>query len=274
MVIGEKTVSPESPYIIGEVGLAHDGSLSLAHSYVDAIACADADAVKFQMHTPSQAEWRAEPEWPQDASRYDYWLRTAFTPDQWKGLKEHTEDRGLHFLCSPFSVEAFRRIDALGVPAWKIPSGQINNHDLLKRIAKTGKPPLLSTGMATWDEIIEAVEMLSDPVLLQCSSLYPAPPNRVGLNIMGHFRRAWTPYVGLSDHSGTIYPSLVALSQRASVIEVHVVLDRYMDGFDASSSVTPAELKQIVEGAKFISKMTPVDKNDLEPYKEARRVFM
>lgn len=275
MEIGGKAVDPQHPYIIGEVGLAHDGSLNLAHSYIDAIADTGADAVKFQMHTPRNADWRTPPRWPQDDDRYAYWKRTAFTRDQWIGLKEHANASHLHFLISPFSLEAFHEIKCIGVPAWKVPSGRIKDHELLRKIGNLLKPVILSTGMATWEEIDASISAfrLEDLVVLQCSSSYPTPPHLVGMNVLGRLR----PYgclVGLSDHSGTIFPSIIALREGASVIEVHVILDSRMHGFDASSSVTPAKLAQIVHAAKFVPKMDFVDKNDLEPYEEARRVFM
>lgn len=276
MVIGERPVDRQHPYIIGEVALAHDGSLSLAHSYVDAVAEAGASAVKFQMHTPHRAQWRIPPRWPQDEDRCAYWKRTSFTRDQWVGLKEHAEDSGLHMLISPFSLEAFHEVKCIGVPAWKVPSGKIRDRELLKRMRNTGLPVLLSTGMSDWDEIVAAVRVFSPDKLavLQCSSLYPTPPQQVGISAMIMMSHRYTAYVGLSDHSGTIYPSLVALHEGACVIEVHVVLNKRMLGFDTSSSITPAELEQIVEGASFIRDMEYVDKNDLEPYQEAREVFM
>lgn len=184
-------------------------------------------------------------------------------------------------LISPFSLEAFHEIKCIGVPAWKVPSGRIKDHELLTRIAKTGRPVLLSTGMATLKEIGVSVVHFSpaNVALLQCSSLYPCPPHQVGINVILKLRHCFSPEgfglpVGLSDHSGTIFPSLIALHEGASVIEVHVVLDRGMYGFDTSSSITPSELAQIVAGAKFIPMMEFVDKNDLEPYQEARKVFM
>jgi len=276
MDIGNRTVSPSSPYIIGEVALAHDGSLSLAHSYIEAIAETGAHAVKFQMHMHRPgARWRVTPRWPQDEDRNAYWKRTGFDAYQWLALKSHALEFELDFLVSPFSLQAFKDIRDLGVPAWKVPSGEIANHELLESIVGTGTPAILSTGMATLEEVGDAAEhfSLDGLVLLQCSSLYPTPPQRVGVNVMRELRE-FGCHVGMSDHSGTIYPSLIALHEGASVIEVHVVLDRRMHGFDCSSSVTPAELKQIVKGARFIPRMDAVDKNDTGPYEDARRVFM
>lgn len=270
--IGPKHVGDGAPcLIVAEVAQAHEGSLLLAHTYIDAIADAGADAVKFQCHiaeaesTPDEP-WRVEPRWPQDASRYEYWRRMEFTPEQWWSLKAHADDRGLIFLCSPFSVEAVNLLDPL-VPAWKVASGEITNGPLLEAIRATGKPMIASTGMSRWDEVHSLVEWwsrLADAAgmaLLQCTSEYPTPPERVGLGIMADY--AWhRRSCGLSDHSGTIWPSLAAVTLGASIVEVHVKLSPHDQGFDASSSITIEELAQLVTGVRFIEKAKqPVDKD-------------
>ena len=143
--IGAKHVGDGAPcLIVAEVAQAHEGSLSLAHAYIDAIADAGADAVKFQCHiaeaesTPDEP-WRVEPRWPQDNSRYDYWKRMEFTKDQWWSLQAHAEARGLIFLCSPFSVEAVRLLDKMGLkfrPATSLLRQDANV--LLERAARAG----------------------------------------------------------------------------------------------------------------------------------------
>ena len=120
--------------VIGEVAQAHDGSLGSAHAFIDAIARAGADAVKFQTHIAAAESTPSEP-WrvrfsPQDATRYDYWKRMEFTPDQWLALKRHADERKLIFLSSPFSVEAVQLLQRVGVPAWKVASGEISNASL------------------------------------------------------------------------------------------------------------------------------------------------
>jgi N-acetylneuraminate synthase len=266
--------------IIGEVAQAHDGSLGTAHAYIDAIARAGADAVKFQCHlaaaesTPDEP-WRVPPEWPQDASRFDYWKRMEFTPEQWYGLKAHADEAGLLFLCSPFSVESVRLLDPL-VGTWKLASGEVTNRPLLEAIAETAKPVIVSTGMMTMAELDEVLVWFPDHAILQCTSAYPCPPERVGLNVLRDFRRLYDCPVGLSDHSGTIYPSLAAVTLGCDILEVHVTLSREAFGFDVSSSVTTAELRQLVDGVRFIERaMIPVDKDatarELEPM---RRLFM
>jgi N,N'-diacetyllegionaminate synthase len=280
--IGPKHVGDGAPcLIVGEVAQAHEGSLGMAHAYVDAIADAGADAVKFQCHiaeaesTPDEP-WRVAPAWPQDASRYAYWERTEFTPEQWAGLKAHADARGLIFLCSPFSVEAVRLLDPL-VPAWKVASGEVTHGALLDAIEATHKPVLLSTGMSGTGEALELRRRFRDAwspvVLMQCTSAYPCPPERVGLNMLDRWRRIYGHNlgpVGLSDHSGTIYPGLAAVALGCDVLEVHVTLSREAFGFDVASSITTQELRQLVEGVRFIEKAkTPVDKDamakELEP---------
>lgn len=257
--------------VIGEVAQAHDGSLGLAHAFIDAIADAGADAVKFQTHIAAAESTPGEP-WRvpfsrQDASRYDYWRRMEFTAEQWHGLRRHADDRGLRFLSSPFSLEAVELLTRVGVAAWKVASGEAANAAMLERMAATGLPMLLSTGMSALAEIDGAVARVRSHGLplavLQCTSAYPSPPERIGLNLLAEFRDRYGCAVGLSDHSGTIYPGLAAAVLGAEVLEVHVTLSREMFGPDVVASVTTGELRQLTEGVRFIGAMRahPVDKD-------------
>jgi N,N'-diacetyllegionaminate synthase len=257
--------------IVGEVAQAHDGSLGTAHAYIDAIAGAGADAVKFQTHIAAAESTPSEP-WRvkfsrQDATRFDYWKRMEFTEAQWHGLRKHAGERGLKFLSSPFSVEAVDLLTRVGVAAWKIASGEVSNIPMFERIAATGLPVILSTGMSDLNEIGAAVNSVKARALpltvLQCTSAYPCPPERVGLNLIPLFREMYGCGVGLSDHSGTIYPGLAAATLGIDVLEVHVTFSREMFGPDVPASVTTAELKQLVDGIRFIEKMkaNPVSKD-------------
>ena len=275
--IGPKHVGDGAPcLIVGEVAQAHEGSLRLAHDYIDAIAKAGADAVKFQCHiaaaesTPDEP-WRVKPKWDHDGSRYLYWQRMEFAPDQWAGLKEHADEVGLIFLCSPFSVEAVELLDPL-VPAWKVASGEVTNEALIYSMRTTRKPLLVSTGLATKEEIVRIAGYAD--ALLQCTSEYPTKPESVGLDILEAWRSChFDGPVGLSDHSGTIYAGLAAVALGCDVLEVHIKLSQHDQGFDASSSITVDQLKQLVEGVRFIEKAKqPVDKDalakELEPMRE------
>lgn len=259
--------------IVGEVAQAHDGSLGMAHAFIDAIADAGADAVKFQTHIAAAESTLAEP-WrvkfsQQDATRYDYWKRMEFTEEQWHGLKKHADERGLLFLSSPFSTEAIELLSRVGVRAWKIASGEVSNGPLIERILATGLPVILSTGMSSLEEIDSVVARAktqgSPLAVLQCTSAYPCPPEKVGLNLIPFFRERHQCAVGLSDHSGTIYPGLAAATIGAELLEVHITLSRDMFGPDVPVSLTPEELRQLVEGIRFIENMlaNPLDKDRL-----------
>lgn len=282
--IGGRRVGGDAPpLVIGEVGQAHDGSLGLAHAFVDAIADAEADAVKFQTHI---AEAESTPSEPfrvafsqQDESRYAYWRRMEFTEEQWHRLARHAHDRGLLFLSSPFSLEAVALLERIGVPGWKVGSGEVSNERLLEAIAATGKPVLLSSGMSPLAELDAAVTVLRRRVpfaVLQCTSRYPSPPEHVGLNVIDELRSRYDAPAGLSDHSGTVFPSLAAVALGASVLEVHVTLSREMFGPDVQASITTAELRELVTGVRFLHDALrhPVDKNAAAAeLDEVRRLF-
>lgn len=256
--------------VIAEVAQAHDGSLGTAHAFIDAIAVAGADGVKFQTHIAAEESTPGEP-WRvkfsyQDKTRYDYWQRMEFTEEQWYGLKQHAAERGLLFFSSPFSMQAVELLERIGVAAWKVASGEVTNIALLRRMTQSGLPFIVSSGMSSWADLDGVVELLEQAgagyALLQCTSAYPCPPEKVGLNVMAEFRARYGCPVGLSDHSAHIYPGLAAAVLGAEVVEVHVTLSREMFGPDVSSSLTTGELRQLVEGVRFIERMlhNPVDK--------------
>lgn len=259
-------------FLIAEIAQAHDGSLGMAHAYIDAVARTGVNAIKFQTHIADAESSRDEKFrvncFPQDASRYEYWRRMEFAPAQWMSLAQHAKDKGLVFLSTPFSHEAVELLDRLDVPAWKIGSGEITNLPLLECVAKTNKPVLLSTGMSAWSDIDEAVETIKKEGgrygVLQCTSAYPCPPEQIGLNVIELLRDRYSCPVGLSDHSGTIYPSLAAVTLGANLIEVHTVFSRECFGPDVTSSVTTSELAQLVAGIRLIEQAlnSPVNKDE------------
>ena len=283
--IGKHKIGPGRPcLIIAEIAQAHDGSLGMAHAYVDAAATAGADAVKFQTHIASAESTPAEP-WRvkfslQDETRFDYWRRMEFSEDQWQGLKNHCDDNGLVFLSSPFSFEAIELLTRIGIAAWKVPSGETTNTPMLEKMRETGLPVILSTGMSTQAEIDSAVGYLqnhkTELILLQCTTAYPCPPEKVGLNMVAEFRDRYDCAVGLSDHSGTIYPGLAAAALGIQMLEVHLTFSRDMFGPDVPASITPVELAQLTKGIRFIEKMSshPVDKDELAgDMDDLRRTF-
>lgn len=257
--------------VIGEVALTHDGSLGLAHAFVDAIANAGADAVKFQTHIAAAESTPSEPFRVkfsrQDKTRYDYWKRMEFTEEGWRGLADHARERGMLFLSSPFSIQAVELLDRIGMPLWKIASGETSNAALLERILDTGKPVLLSTGMSPIEEVDAAVARVRarhvDVGVFQCTTAYPCPPEKVGLNLIPFYRERYGCWIGLSDHSATIFPGLAAVTVGIDMLEVHVTLSREMFGPDVVASVTTQELRQLVDGIRFIERMKahPLDKD-------------
>jgi N-acetylneuraminate synthase len=273
--------------IIAEIAQAHDGSLGTAHAMIDAAAEAGVDAVKFQTHIADAESTPGEP-WrvkfsPQDETRYDYWKRMEFTPEQWAGLKRHAEEKGLAFLSSPFSMLAVNLLEKVGVAAWKVASGEVNNVPMLRRMAASGLPVLLSSGMSDMEEIADALAILraagNPPVcVLQCTSSYPTPPEKVGINVMNEIARRFPEVaVGLSDHSATIFPGLIAAWEGAKVIEVHLTLSRRAFGPDVVASLTVEEMAELVRGVRYVEAMRahPLNKQALkEDMANMRAIFM
>lgn len=258
------------PLIIAEVAQAHDGSLGTAHAYIDAIADAGADAVKFQAHI-SDAESTYDEVFRvnfslQDKTRFDYWKRMEFSQSEWRGLYDHACDRGLVFLCSVFSLKALSMMNSIGVPAWKLSSGELNSIDLIDSMIATGKPILASTGMAYMSEIQTLYNYINSkvPILIfQCTSSYPTPLDKVGINLIQFFEKRFDCPIGLSDHSGSVFPSLSSIAKGCAAVEVHVVMDKRLFGPDVTSSVTIDELKLIVEmsNAEYVMNNNVIDKN-------------
>ncbi|MFT3837823.1 MAG: N-acetylneuraminate synthase family protein [Myxococcaceae bacterium] len=280
--LGGRSVGPGHPcLVVAEVAQAHDGSLGAAHAYIDAAAKAGADAVKFQTHIAQAESTPGEPFRvkfsKQDATRYDYWKRMEFTPEQWAGLKAHCDEAKLLFLSSPFSFAAVELLEKIGVPAWKVGAGELTNLPMLSLMEKTGKPVILSSGMSSWAELDRAVEEVKRCcAVLQCTTSYPCPPEKLGLNVLGELRTRYQLPTGLSDHSGTIYAGLAAAALGCDLLELHMVFSKECFGPDTSSSVTTPELKQLVDGIRFIekAKANPVNKDAAaEGMAELKRTF-
>jgi N-acetylneuraminate synthase len=256
--------------VIAEVAQSHDGDLDAAHGYIDAIAGTGAHGVKFQTHIAA-AESTAHEPWrvkfsAQDESRYDYWKRMEFSEEEWAALSAHATEKDLLFVSSPFSDAAVDLLERSGVDAWKVASGEVGTLPMLEKIAASGEPVLLSTGMSPWTEIDTAVDILRGGkgtfAVMQCTSIYPTPPEKTGLNVIPELRRRYDCAVGLSDHSGTIYPALAAVTEGVEVLELHVTFSRDRPGPDVSASVTFEELRQVMEGIRFIeiTRRHPLDK--------------
>jgi N,N'-diacetyllegionaminate synthase len=277
-------ISDDRCAVVAEVAQGHDGSLGFAHSFIDLAARAGVDAVKFQTHIAAAESspdepWRVQFSY-EDESRYAYWQRMEFTETQWAGLRDHCTEAGLGFISSAFSVEAVDLLRRVGVSAWKVASGESLSSELLRVMCGDGLPVLVSTGMSTYAEIAATVDRCrqlgTEPVLLQCTSMYPTPPEQLGLDVIGDLQARHGCPVGLSDHSGTIYPGVAAVALGAVVLEVHLTFSRSMFGPDSPVSLEPHELQALVEGVRFLerARRSPVDKDQVaSDLDEMRQLF-
>ncbi len=270
--IGSRKVGPQHPpFLIAEVAQSHDGSLGQAHAFIDAVATTGVDAIKFQTHI---AEAESTPSEPfrvkfsrQDTTRYEYWKRMEFTAEQWAGLAQHAREKGLIFLSSPFSIQAVELLDRLDMPAWKIGSGEVTNLPMIEQICKKSGPILISTGLSDIHELDSTLAVIQEAgkefAIFQCTSEYPSPPEKAGLNLLSTFAERWRCPVGFSDHSGKIYAGLAAITSGAHLLEVHVALNKQMFGPDVSSSLSVDDLRTLAEGTREIHQILshPVDKN-------------
>ena len=271
------------PYLIAEIAQAHDGSIGILHSYIDAVAKTGVQAIKFQMHIAEAESSIQEPFRVQfskeDATRYDYWKRIEFSLEQWKAIKKHCDEVGLDFICSPFSNLAVDWLEAIGVQTYKIGSGEVTNFLLLEKIAQTGKPLLLSSGMSSFEELDITVAFLKskkvDFSILQCTTAYPTKPEQYGFNVISELKDRYKVSVGFSDHSAKIATGIAAVALGAEILEFHVVFHRDLFGPDAIASFTMEETKQLVEAvnAIYIATTNPIDKNTNESYLELKAIF-
>ncbi|SCY39909.1 N-acetylneuraminate synthase family protein [Flavobacterium caeni] len=282
-IAGRKVELEDTPFVIAEIGQAHEGSLGTAHAYIDALASTGVNAVKFQMHIADAESSIHEPFRVkfslEDQTRMDYWRRMGFTLDQWKGLKEHCDAVGLEFLCSPFSNLSVDWLEEIGVGRYKIGSGEVNNFLILERIARTQKPVLLSSGMSSYAELDATVSFLRERnvrfSILQCTTAYPTMPEQYGLNMIGALCERYGVPVGYSDHSAKIETCIAATALGASVLEFHVAFDRRQFGPDSMSSLTLTETSQLVDAVRRIGKAMqhPIDKTNNDAFTELKQIF-
>ena len=277
------TQKKSPPYLIAEIGQAHEGSLGILYSYIDAIAQTGVDAVKFQMHIAEAESSEYEPFRLQfsleDKTRFDYWKRMSFSLEQWKGIKQHCDELGLDFICSPFSNLAVDWLEEIGVKQYKIGSGEVNNFLLLEKIAKTSKPVIMSSGMSSYTELDQTVAFLKerkvDFSILQCTTAYPTQPENYGLNMIQELKNRYNVPIGFSDHSAKTATCIAAAALGASILEFHVVFDRQLFGPDSKSSLTLAETKDLVKAVRSLATAlsNPIDKNNTAEFIALKQIF-
>ena len=242
-----------SPLLLAEIGQAHEGSLSIALGMIDTIKESGFDGVKFQVHDPETESTLDEAFRPgsgiRDNNRLEYWKRTSFSAEQWEELVLHARDQDLLVVPSTFSIKSIELMSRIGVDAWKIGSGEALQGWFLSAIARMEQPTILSTGMSTWKEIDMGVDILLPNVpwlaVLQSTSAYPVGLPDVGLDVMTEIGSRFAVATGLSDHSGSLAPSMAALARGAKVIEVHATYSKSMPGPDARASLTFEEMKML-----------------------------
>jgi N,N'-diacetyllegionaminate synthase len=287
--IGGRAVGGTSPaYVIAEAGANHNRDLAIARELIDVAADAGADAVKFQTYTGNRTYSRKTPnfkylEGVSDKSPAEL-LEEISLPKEWHPkLQEHARRRDIQFFSSPFDPRAVAELDALDVPVLKIASFEIVDLPLIRRAAETRRPLLISTGMATIEEIGEALEAAGEggtPAvgLMQCTSVYPAPVERANLRAMEAMREEFGVPVGLSDHTEGIAVPIAAAALGAALIEKHFTLDRSMRGPDHPFAIEPGELEAMVRGIRDAQaalgdgrKEGPAPEESEEMYRLARR---
>lgn len=269
--------------IIAEIGQAHEGSLGLALSYIEALADAGVNAVKFQVHIAEAESSIHEPFRikfsEQDKTRFDYWKRMEFSFEQWEIIKMKCIERQVEFLASPFSNAAVDLLEKLNVGRYKIGSGEVNNLLLLEKVALTGKPVILSSGMSSFIELDGTVKFLKKKLIpfsiLQCTTEYPTQPEAYGLNVINQLKQRYGVKVGFSDHSAKIETCIAAAALGAEIVEFHAVFSRKSFGPDSTSSLEISEVRNLVLALRNIEKAleNPVDKTDNYKFKGIKDIF-
>ena len=258
--IGDRIIGDSSPvFIISEAGVNHNGDLDMARRLVEEAGSCGADCIKFQTFKAERVVTVSAPKakyqlgtTDRTESQLDMLRKIELKPEHHLELKEHAENLGLVFLSTPYNFEDIDLLESIGVLAYKVASGQIVEHPFLRKISQTGKPIFLSTGMATTAEIESALKTIHDEgndsvVLLQCTTNYPSRIEDANLRVIQSFMSAFGCLVGYSDHTIGEESAIASVALGAKVIEKHFTLDKNLPGPDHSSSMTPEELKSLVE---------------------------
>ncbi len=263
-ISGRKVGPGERCFVIAEAGVNHNGELSLARELIDAAKAAGADAVKFQTFRAERLVTRRAPTAAYQAhatggeqTQFEMLKRLELSPEAHRELFAYCRARQVLFLSTPFDEEAVDRLVTLGVPALKLPSGEVTNLPLLGHAARTRLPLIVSTGMSSLDEVADAVRTIRasggrELALLHCVSSYPADPTEANLRAMDTMRSAFGVAVGYSDHTLGIEVALAAVALGACIIEKHVTMSRSLPGPDHQASATPEELAALIKGIRAV----------------------
>lgn len=263
---GRQVGSGEPCFIIAEAGVNHNGDINLAKKLIEVAKDAGVDAVKFQTfkaenvvtRSADKAEYQKETTGAEE-SQYEMIRKLELSEEDFKDLFAYAREQGTTFLSSPFDKGSVDLLDMLGVPAYKIPSGEITNFPLLRHIVRKKKPIILSTGMSTLDEIEEALKVIREEgaeeiILLHCISCYPARIEDMNLRVIETLRNTFELPVGLSDHTPSVTIPIAAVALGACVIEKHFTLDTNLPGPDHKASLEPQELTKMVKAIRDVEK--------------------
>jgi N,N'-diacetyllegionaminate synthase len=264
VAIGERMVGEGHPcFVVAEAGVNHNGEVDLASRMVDAAARAGVDAVKFQTFRAERLVTKAAGKAGYQCratgggSQFAMLKRLELTEKEFRELARYSRARELVFLSSPFDFESADFLEEVGVPAFKVASGEITNLPLLLHIARKGRPMILSTGMATIEEVVEAVRCVrkggcSELVLLHCVTSYPARLEHMNLRVIDTLKKRFKVPVGLSDHTEGTCAAIAAVAMGACMVEKHFTLDRSLLGPDHSASLEPDELAKMVKAIRAV----------------------
>ena len=260
--IGEEIVGLKRPtYVIGEIGINHNGDIEVAKKLIDVASLAGAQAVKFQKRTPDistpedMKHTRRETPWG-EMSYLDYRYRVEFEREQYAEISSYAMQKGVDWFASPWDVPSVGFLEDMGVSTHKVASASVTDHNLLRELARTGKPIILSTGMSTMEQIDKAVEILGTEklVILHATSTYPLPPEEANMLMIPVLAARYRVPVGYSGHERGLQISLAAVALGAVAVERHITLDRTMWGSDQAASLEPHGFMSLTRDIRVLEK--------------------
>ena len=261
--LGGRRIGDGAPvFVVAEIGINHNGSLELARKLIDAAIVAGADAVKFQKRTPEacvpKEQWPLERDTPWGRMTYiEYRRRMEFGTREFEHIDRHCRDRGILWFASPWDEESVEFLERFDPPCHKVASACLTDDDLLRAMRRTGRPIILSTGMSTALEIVDAVELLGrrDLLIAHATSSYPCPVGDLNLRMIGTLKRAYPECpVGYSGHETGLATTWAAVSLGATFVERHLTLDRAMWGSDQAASVEVGGFMRLVANIRDVEK--------------------
>ncbi len=284
--IGNKQVGDNHPtYIIGEIGINHNGDVDLAKEMIDMAVAAKADAVKFQKRTPDictppeqQKKMRQTP-WGY-ITYLDYRYKVEFGADEYAEIDRYCKEKGIDWFVSVWDEGSVDFMEQFDTPAYKLPSAALTDHNLLRYVRATGRPIIISTGMSTMDEIRKGVEVVGEENLgmMHSTSSYPCAPEELNLRMIQTLKAEFPNIpIGYSGHEVGLVPSAVAVALGACMVERHITIDRAMWGSDQSASVEPGGFRKLVKYIRVTEQalgdgVKKVYESEMGPREKLRRV--